>query len=206
LTRQERNALLGTLEQRVTHFRRHEDIWPFRRPHEPLDLSRLIPSPLGTRSPFPVIDALRPRTVLTMQWSEGETWTTWAITLPSGIHVYGDSDAIEHRVLASAKRGNAMEADRFFLELLAESRGQHFGIEMSGGAPSRITTSIADRAFLAEILVDLLEGTPAEADLRSAAGDFRLDVERWLSAVLVAPPPSTRSKRYPRLRDERPDL
>ena len=54
-------------------------------------------------------------------------------------------------VLASAKRSNPLEADRFFLELLAESRGHHFGIEMSGTAPDRVRSSIGDREFLVDV-------------------------------------------------------
>ncbi|HTI38518.1 MAG TPA: hypothetical protein VL484_13200 [Vicinamibacterales bacterium] len=142
-----------------------------------------------------------------MSWADGGVWEAWASTLASGIHVYCDTDGTEQRVLASAKRGSAMEADRFFLELLAESRGHHFGIEMSGGAPARIRTNIDDRGFIADAFVELLEGTEAAADVSafsdgSSSSDFREDVKRWLSAVLVAPPPSPRSRRYPRLRDE----
>ena len=209
MNRQERLALLETLEQRVTQFRRYQDIWPFRRPHEPLDLSPLIRSSLASSSQTSIgdaVDALRSRTVLEMHWSDIDRWAAWAVTLTSGIHVYCDSGGAEHRVLASVKRGSAIEADRFFLELLAESRGHHFGIEMAGGAPVRVRTPIDDRDLLTDVFVELLEGTDAEDDIRSSAGDFRVDVARWLSDVLVAPPRSARSKRYPRLREELSDL
>jgi hypothetical protein len=206
LTRQERIALLEAIEQRVKQFHRDDDIWPFRRPHEPLDLSGLVTFTLGHPSVSSAVDALRSRTVMEMQWPEGEKWEAWAATLASGIHVYFDSGGAEHRLLASVKRGSAVEADRFFLELLAESRGAHFGIEMRGGAPARVRTPIDDRALLTDVIVDLFEDTDAEADVREAvrepASDFRDAVDVWLSSVLVAPAASPRSKRYPRLREE----
>jgi hypothetical protein len=208
VNRQERLALLEMLEQRVTQFRRYNDISPFRRPHEPLDLSRLIRSTLQSSSPLALadaVDALRSRTVIEMHWSDSDRWVAWVATLRSGIHVYCDSVPSEHRVLASVKRGSALEADRFFLELLAESRGHHFGIEMAGGAPVRIRTPIEDRDLLTDVFVELLEGTEAEARIGSGSGDFRVDVAGWLAGVLVAPAASARSKRYPRLRDELPD-
>ena len=201
MARQARIALLEVLEQRVTQFRRNDTIFPFRRPHEPLDLARLILSALGSDISA-AIGALRSRTVIEMEWPEGETWSAWVAMLPSGLHVYCDSYADEHRVLASVKRGSAVEADRFFLELLAESRGRHFGIEIAGGAPVRVRTPIPDRAFLGEVLLDLFEGTDVETEIRSNGPDFRIDVDRWLLGVLVAPPVPGRSKRYRRLRDE----
>jgi hypothetical protein len=201
-------ALLEALEQRVKQFRRDDDIWPFRRPHEPLDCSTLITPAIGDVPVASAVDALRSRTVIAMQWSENETWEAWAITLPSGIHVYADTDGVEHRLLASVKRGNAAEADRFFLELLAESGGGHFGIEMRGGAPREIRAGIDDRNFIIDVIVDLFEGTPAEQDIQAAvgttradSGDFRVEVERWLVGILGAPAPSRRSKRFVRFRD-----
>lgn len=205
VTRLERIALLDALEQRVKQFRRDDDISPFRRPHDPIDLSRLVTFTLGHPSVSSSAEALRSRTIIEMQWPEGERWEAWVATLPSNIHVYFDSDGAEHRLLASVKRGSAVEADRFFLELLAESRGGHFGIEMSGGAPARVRTIIDDREFIADVVVDLFEGTDAESEVRASvaapAGDFRLSVDGWLASVLTAPAPSSRSKRYPRFRD-----
>ena len=205
VTRQERTALLETLEQRVKQFHRDEDIWPFRRPHQPIDFSRLITFALGRDAVSSAVEALRSRTVIEMQWRASERWEAWATTLPSSIHVYFDTDGIEHRLLASVKRGSGVEADRFFLELLAESGGRHFGIEMAGGAPTRVRTVIDDRALITDVIVDLFEGTDAEADVRAAAGaaagDFRIAAERWLSVVLTSPPPSSRSKRYARFRE-----
>jgi hypothetical protein len=165
------------------------------------------------------IDAVRSRTVIALEWQltnppnhqftnspihQSTNWSAWAVTLPSGLHVYCDGGGGEYRLLASVKRGSAMEADRFFLELLAESRGRHFGIEMDGAAPDRIRTSIDDRAFLADVFVDLFEGTEAEAEIRARtapSADFRLDVERWLAEVLTAPSPPRRPTSYPRLRE-----
>lgn len=185
----------------MKQFRRDHAIWPFRRPHDPLDLSRLIQTTLGSNPPSAIV-ALRSRTVMEMQWPGGETWSAWVATLPSGIHVYCDSYDGEHRVLASVRRGSAVEADRFFLELLSESRGYHFGIEMGGGAPVKVRTTIADRDFLGDVLLELFEGTEAEADIRSGTVDFRIDLDRWLLEALDAPPAPLRSKRYPRLRDQ----
>ena len=47
--------------------------------------------------------------------------------------------------LASAKRGNPGESDGFFLERLAQSGGELFGIEMAGPAPDGVRSSIGDR-------------------------------------------------------------
>jgi hypothetical protein len=106
--------------------------------------------------------------------------------------------------------------------LLAESRGHHFGIEMSGAAPDRVRTSIADREFLVDLFVELLEGTEAEYSIRQelrrkgeaaesrqpADGtDFRADVEHWLAGALVIPPSASSRpgrRRARRLRDEMP--
>lgn len=205
LTRQERIALLEALEQRVRQFRRDDDIWPFRRPSEPLDFSRLVTFTLGHPSTASAVVALRSRTVIEMQWPDGGRWEAWAVTLPSGIHVYLDTDDAEHRLLASVKRGSAVEADRFFLELLAEFRGRHFGIEMSGGAPTRVRTGIGDRTLITDVMVDLFEGTEAEAGVRGmvdvGSADFRVCVDAWLASVLIAPVDTARTRRYTRLRE-----
>ena len=206
--RQLRVRVFDALERRAKQFRSREEVWPFRVPHEPLALDTVIDEALGGEG---AIDerVLRARTVLRMEWDRGAaTWDAWAIVLPSGITLYCDTDGEETRVLASVKRGNPLEADRFFLELLAESHGHAFGIEMSGGAPDRVRTSIDDRDFLVDVFVELLEGTTAERSIRSrTSDDFRTDVERWLSHVLVAPSPRPRpGRRRPRrLRDEAPE-
>ncbi len=122
--------------------------------------------------------------------------------------MYCDTDAHETRVLATLKRGSALEADCFFLELLAESDGHAFGIEMTGGVPDTIRTAIPDREFLAEVFVEMYEGTPAEAAIRRSersgadGADFRADVVRWLDHVLVTPPQAGPRRRLRRLRDE----
>jgi len=199
--RQARVKALEALEERAKQFRGREEIWPFRAPHEPLDLDRIVEGIAA--------DALRSRAVLRLDWAE-TSWELWTIALPSGVLLYCDSDGREARVLASVKRGSPSEADGFFLERLAESRGDFFGIEMTGPAPDRVRSSIGDREFLADVFVDLFEGTPAEPaissrvrselprDARTAMADFRLEVVRWLDRVLTAP---AAARRQPRVAD-----
>jgi hypothetical protein len=203
LRKQVRLKALETLELRVKQFRGREEIWPFRVPHEPIDFD---------------LAELQPRMVLRMEWPSS-TWELSAIALPSGILLYADSDGRESRILASVKRGSPSEADGFFLERLAESRGRLFGIEMAGPPPERVRSTIGDREFLADVFVDLFEGTPAESDIRVEAPDglrlkapadvrlkteatgpldFRADLVRWLDRVLVAP---SATRRQPRLAD-----
>lgn len=188
----------------------------FRVPHEPLLLDALIDDALADGGGYFNPDDLRARTILRFEWTDDGAWDAWAISLPSGVTLFCDSDGAETRVLASGRRGSQDEADRFFLELLAESRGEHFGIAMAGGAPDRVRTPIADREFLADIFVELYEGTAAERAIhrmvtrgRTApvvdGRDFRPEVVRWLDHVLIAPtPPKARRKRIKRLRDEEP--
>lgn len=185
-TRHARLKALEALEERAKQFRGREEIWPFRVPHEPLDLGGIVEG-------VPA-DSLRSRSVLRLEWTD-TAWELWTIALPSGILLYCDSDGHESRVLASVKRGNPSEADGFFLERLAESRGEFFGIEMSGPAPDRVRSAIGDREFLADVFVDLFEGTPA---LPVKSPDFRIDVLRWLDLALTAPPAA---RRQPRVAD-----
>lgn len=170
----------------MKQFRGREEIWPFRVPHEPLDINDIADDVSA--------EALRSRTVLRLEWPEA-VWELWTIALPSGVFLYCDSDGRESRVLASVKRGNPSEADGFFLERLAESRGEYFGIEMVGPAPSRVRSAIGDRAFLADVFVELFEGTSA---LPEESPDFHTDVVRWLDRVLTAPPIM---RRQPRVAD-----
>ena len=202
-----RTRVLETLESRIKQFRSRDELRPFRVPHEPLELQALIDEALidypGTLHPAD----LRSRTVIRFEWDDGSGWDAWVITLPSGIFVYCDSALDESRVLASVKRGSPEEADRFFLELLAESPGEHFGIELAGGAPDRVRTAITDREFLTDIFVEMFEGTAAERSIqRSREGekDFRADVALWLERVLIGPTPSKARarKRVKRLRDD----
>ena len=185
---------METLELRAKQFRARDGIWPFRVPHEPLNLDAIVERALDGEGSVDR-DALRSRTVLELRW-ESHVWELWVLTLPSGILLYCDADADETRILASAKRGNPGEADGFFLERLAESRGHAFGIEMAGPAPDRVRSSIGDRGFLADVFVELFEGTDAErAIVDEPAADFRTTVERWLERVLTAPPQTRRQRR-----------
>lgn len=202
-----RARVLEALELRVKQFRAREDTHPFRVPHAPLHLGALIDDALAGDGGTIGEDELRSRFVLSLHWHDGATWSAWVITLPSGIHVYCDSDAHETRVLGSLKRGSALEADHFFLELLAESSGHAFGIEMGADLPDRIRTTMADREFLTDVFVEMFEGTPSQAMIqaRGFAGerhDFRGDVASWLEGVLVAPQPIGPRRRIRRLRDD----
>ena len=196
--RQQRVRVLEALERRVKQFRSREGIWPFRVPHEPLELEDIIRNALDGDPRIPV-DALRTRTVLELGW-DSHRWDLWVLALPSGLLLYCDSDGTETRVLASARRGNPGEADGFFLERLAQSRGHEFGIEMTGPPPERVRSSIGDREFLADVFVELFEGTDAELAFGRPPrdGDFRAAIVAWLDEVLTAPPAG---RRQPRLRD-----
>ncbi len=187
--RQARLKALEALEERARQFRGRDEMWPFRAPRDPLDID---------------LADLDPRPVLRMEWAD-TFWQLWSVALPSGILAYGDSDGRESRVLASVKRGSPAEADGFFLERLAESRGRYFGIEMAGPPPERVRcTSIGDREFLADVFVELFEGTSAQRHLTAdttGGSDFRTDVVHWLNRVLTAPPARGRQ---PRVADARP--
>jgi hypothetical protein len=199
--------VLEALELRAKQFRSREGIWPFRVPHEPLDLQDLIDRALDGEGRLEA-EALRSRTVLEFAW-DAHRWELWVLTLPSGILLYCDSDGEETRILASARRGNPLEADGFFLERLAQSRGHDFGIELSGPPPDRVRSSIGDRELLADVFVELFEGTPAERALsaddspRGPSRDFRAVVVRWLDDVLTAPPPG---RKLPRVHEADPSL
>ena len=203
-----RARVLDVLELRVKQFRSRDDTFPFRVPHEPLLLRDLIDEALAGDGGGMQEEDLKSRGVMSLEWRDGTTWTAWVIALRSGLHLYCDSDAHETRVLASVRRGSALEADHFFLELLAESSGHAFGIEMAGAAPDRVRTMITDRAFLADVFVELFEGTPAQATIHAAeqpsseGRDFRADVAHWLERTLVAPPQVGPRRRVRRLRDE----
>ena len=205
--RQQRVRVLETLELRAKQFRSREEIWPFRVPHDPLALEEIVERALEGENGFHP-EALRSRSVLELMW-DANRWELWVLTLPSGIMLYCDSDGEETRILASVKRGNPAEADGFFLERLAQSRGHDFGIEMAGPPPDRVRSSIGDRDFLADVFVELFEGAEAETALRrdhpgsDGHGDFRAVVASWLEAVLTAPP---QGKRQPRVQEADPSL
>jgi hypothetical protein len=216
--RQARLRAFEALEREAKQFRSFEGIWPFRVPHDPISLDEIVDQALGDeRLP---LDALKSRTVLRMIFDADDrhgvdhAWEAWAIALPSGIMLYCDDDGDERRILASVKRGAPVEADGFFLELLAETRGHAFGIEMAATVPSRIQTSIPDRELLVEVFLELFEGTPAQPVMEAigprgsrvdagADRDFRSDVEQWLDRVLP-PGASGSTRRLPRRRDEAP--
>ncbi len=206
--RLKRVKVLEALELRARQFRSRDGIWPFRVPHDPLDLHDVIDRVLEGEGRVE-IEALRTRTVLEFGW-DGHRWELWVVALPSGILLYCDSDGEETRILASARRGNPAEADGFFLERLAQSRGRDFGIEMSGPPPDRVRSSIGDRDFLADVFVELFEGAEAEAALTrdrvvgpGAQRDFRAVVVEWLGEALTAPP---QGRRQPRVQEQDPSL
>src|SRR5437762_2350505 len=72
------------------------------------------------------------------------------------------------RVLAARGPNTGDESERLFLTLRSESAGEDVGIEMSGGAPTRVRSSLADRAFLVECFVNLFEVTHIEDSIRRA--------------------------------------
>ena len=193
--RQQRVRVLEALESRIKQFRRREELWPLRVPHEPLLLEDVIEEALGENHRRFDPATLRSRSLLQLAWDDNSTWEVWVTVLPSKLKVFCDSSHGETRVLASGGKNEGDETDRLFLELLGESGGQHFGIEMSGGAPSRVRSSIADRTFLIDVFVNLFEVSSMEAAIRDSTTephsspnahglDFRGDVERWLARVM----------------------
>ena len=195
LSRLTRVRALDALEQAVKQFRTREELYPLRVPAAPLDFGELMARALGDDAASVAPADLRSRTLLHLEWDDDSTWDLWVIVLPSGLKVYCDSGDEETRLLASGGRNLGDESDRLLLERLADSGGEDFGIEMAGGVPTRVRSSITDRTFLADVFVDLFEGTPVEPDLSASlepgdaadqAGghDFHADVERWLAQVM----------------------
>jgi len=137
--------VLEALERRAKQFRSREELWPLRVPGEPVRLDDVLEEALGNGARAFDTRTLRSRTLLHLSWDDGGSWDAWVIALPSKAKLYCDSDEEETRVLASGGRNEGEESDRVFLQLLAESAGELFGIEMSGGAPSRVRSSISDR-------------------------------------------------------------
>ena len=200
--RQLRLRVLEALEDAAKQFRTREGLFPIRIPREPIRLDDLVERALGDghRSFDP--SSIRARTLLRLEWDDGSLWEAWVIMLPSQLRLFCDSGAEETRVLASGGRNAGDETDRQFLMLLSESAGETFGIEMAGGAPTRVRSSIADRAFLVDMFVNLFEvrameseirqdldergtesATSALRETRQDGSDFRFDVERWLELV-----------------------
>ncbi len=196
-SRQLRLRVLDALEQRVKQFAIREDVWPLRVPHEPIPLGDVVRQTLGDDAPACDLASLRSRTLLSLEWEDGAIWEAWVAVLPSKIKLFCDSSDDESRILASGGRNEGDESDRIFLELLADSAGAHFGIEMSGGAPVRVRTSLSDRAFVTDIFLSLFEVAGMEAAIRQSLArhggapadsgangrDFRADVEAWLQHV-----------------------
>jgi hypothetical protein len=198
IQRQQRLRVLEALELEAKQFRTSEDLFPIRIPREPLRLDDIVERALGDEGRRFDLSTLRARTLLHLEWDDGSEWDAWVIMLPSQLRLFCDSGHDETRVLASGGRNAGDETDRQFLLLLSESAGETFGIEMSGGAPSRVRSSIADRGFLVDVFVNLFEVRSMEAAVRAdlevlgverssletADGtDFRFEVERWLEVV-----------------------
>ncbi len=194
--------MLEALEDAAKQFRTREELFPIRIPREPIRLDDLVERALGDdhRSFDP--SSIRTRTLLRLEWDDGSQWEAWVIMLPSQLRLFCDSGPEETRVLASGGRNAGDETDRQFLMLLSESAGETFGIEMAGGAPTRVRSSIADSPFLVDVFVNLFEVRAMESEIRrdldergmepatdefqetSQDGtDFRVDVERWLEVV-----------------------
>lgn len=198
IRRQLRLRVLQTLERAARGFRTREDLWPLRIPREPLPLDEVIVRALDEDARRFDAQWLRSRTLLSLDWEDGSQWELWLVVLPSHLKLFCDTGEEESRVLASGGRHAGDDTVRRFLERLAESGGQDFGIEMAGGAPSRVRTSLTDRAFLVETFVTLFEVIGAEDSVRrqlhaagprptdTASSDFRHDVEIWLARALKA--------------------
>lgn len=193
--RQMRVRVLEALQRRSRAFRTRKELWPLRVPAEPLPLDGVLEEALGDdyRAFDPI--TLRSKTLLDLRWDDGSRWEAWVIALPSGLKLFCDTDDHEARILASGRRdAEGVDTDRFFLELLSESAGEHFGIETSGIAPSRVRSALTDRSFLADVFVALFEEAGTQASVHGAlaaaghraepSADFRTDVARWLERVM----------------------
>jgi hypothetical protein len=180
--RQNRVRVLQALEEAVKQFRTRHELWPLRVPRDPVSLDDLVARTLAGAAFDPL--TLRARTLLWLEWPDGATWELWVIALPSGLKLYCDTGAGETRLLASGRRDSEIDTDRHLLELLSDSAGEHFGIEMDGGPPSRVRSNLADRALVVEFFVNLFEVLGMEDEVRAVIADrhhdFRLDVEQWL--------------------------
>lgn len=183
--RQNRVRVIQALEQTVQQFRTRQELWPLRVPSEPLSLDTLIDRTISDTRFDPL--SLRARTLLWLRWGEGETWELWVIALPSGLKLYCDTSHGETRMLATGRRDSEIETDRLFLELLSESGGQHFGIEMGGGPPSMVRSPLEDRELVVDFFTNLFEELGMEEEIRAIIadchGDFRVDVQRWLKST-----------------------
>lgn len=180
--RQNRVRIVQALEETVKGFRTRQELWPLRVPREPLAFDSIAGRAIdGTFDPL----TLRSRTLLWLEWADGATWELWVIALPSGLKLYCDTGEGETRLLATGRRDSEIETDRHLMERLSESAGEHFGIEMDGGPPSRVRSNLADGVLVLDFFVNLFEALGMEEEIRTASsttgsGDFRVDVEAWL--------------------------
>lgn len=191
-----RVRVLEMLERRARQFRTRKEIWPLRVPREPIPLDDIVREALPDDYRRFDPATVRSRSLLNLRWDDGSVWEAWVIALPSGLKIFCDWDGEENHVLASGRRdAEGVDTDRFFLELLSESAGEHFGIETSGLAPSRVRSSLTDRAFLVDVFVNLFEVAGTEESVREElvqrgwrptedVSDFRVEVDRWLSVVM----------------------
>lgn len=193
VARQKKLRVLEELERRAKTFRTDEDLHPLRVPREPLLLADVIAHALrdldGRFDPL----LLRQRTLLHLEWEDGSKWELWVAVLPSGLKLFCDAGEEDAHVLASGGRYASGDTDRQFLELLSESAGGRFGLEMAGGAPAGVRTSLTDREFLTDVFVHLFEVSGTEDSVRQTLhehgvtpdeSDFRSDVAAWLPHVL----------------------
>jgi hypothetical protein len=194
--RDQRGRVLAALEGAVKQFRTREELWPLRVPKEPLVLETIVRRILDHDASRFDLASLRSRSLLSLRWHDGSWWELWVLALGSGIKLFCDSSPEESRILASGRRDSEIDTERLFLELLAESAGEVFGIEISGGLPSRVRSSV-ERPPLVEFFLHLFEvahmedfvRTDLSAEARSAKvegakSDFREDVEHWLEKVM----------------------
>ena len=180
--RQNRVRVMQALEEAVKQFRSRQELWPLRVPREPIVFETLVARTID-KSFDPL--TLRARTLLWLEWPDGATWELWIIALPSGLKLYCDTGGGETRLLASGRRDSEIETDRHLMELLSESAGEHFGIEMDGGPPSRVRSNLTDGTLVVHFFVNLFEVLGMEDEVRAVLGDrhadFRVDVESWLA-------------------------
>ncbi|HUE97210.1 MAG TPA: hypothetical protein VMN39_11145, partial [Longimicrobiaceae bacterium] len=177
-------------------FSSDDELWPIRAPREPLLLEDLAREALDV-SRLVGAASLRARTLLYCEWDDGSPWELWVMNLPSGLKVFCDTGAGETRILASGGRHSSDQTDRQFLEVLASTGGERFGIELAGGAPVRVRSPFlapgGDGDVLVDFFVHLFEVAGTEGSVRDqlhqagrpagpgAAGvDFRDAVVSWL--------------------------
>ena len=180
--RQNRVRILQALEETIKQFRTRQELWPLRVPREPVVFDSIVARTIG--GSFDPL-SLRSRTLLWLEWPDGATCELWVAALSSGLKLYCDTGDGETRLLATGRRDSEIETDRHFMELLSESAGEHFGIEMDGGPPSRVRSNLTDGALIVDFFVNLFEVLGMQDEIRAegsgaAADDFRTDVEAWL--------------------------